>query len=76
MAAEDKLTRREPNVAQKIEQVVRETFVHAFDGAMLLCMAVSAAGVLLAFLVASKSSRPKRTAGPTPESPIPGTGQS
>jgi hypothetical protein len=75
-AAQDKLARIAPNVAHQIEQLVREAFVYAFDGAMLLCMAVSVAGVVAALLVASKSLRPQRTAGPTPESPTPGTGQS
>jgi hypothetical protein len=53
--------------------VVREAFVHAFDGAMILCMAVSLAGVLAAFLVAGKS--PERAAGPTSENPAPETGR-
>jgi hypothetical protein len=75
-AAEEKLTRIAAGVARQIEQVVREAFVCAFDGAMLLCMAVSVAGVAAALLVASKSPRPQRTAGPTPESPTPGTAQS
>jgi len=75
-AAQNKLARIAPNVAHQMEQLVREAFVYAFDGAMLLCMAVSVAGVVAALLVASKSPRPQRTAGPTPESPTPGTGQS
>ena len=75
-AAQNKLARIAPNVAHQIEQLVREAFVYAFDGAMLLCMAVSVAGVVAALLVASKSPRPQRTAGPTPESPTSGTGQS
>jgi hypothetical protein len=55
--------------------VVREAFVYAFDGAMLLCMAVSLVGVLAAFLVGGKKRpQPQHTAGPTPESPTPGTG--
>ena len=63
------------SLAQQIEQVVRRAFVHAFDGAMLLCMAVSVAGVLLAFLVTSKTSQPQYT-GPAPDSSAPRTGQS
>lgn len=66
----EKLTRIAPGVARQIEQVVREAFVYAFDGAMLLCMAVSVAGVLAAFLVASKT--PQRIAGPTPGTGKPG----
>jgi hypothetical protein len=63
-AAERELARIAPNVVQQIEQIVREAFVHAFDGAMLLCVAVSAAGVLMAFLVTGKSARPQHTIGP------------
>jgi EmrB/QacA subfamily drug resistance transporter len=74
-AAENKLTRIAPNVAGQIERLVREAFVHAFDGAMLLCVAVSLVGVLAAFLVAGKNPRPQRAAGPTPENPVPRTGQ-
>jgi EmrB/QacA subfamily drug resistance transporter len=74
-AAEDKLARLVPSVAEQVERVVREAFVYAFDGAMLLCMAVSLAGVLAAFLVAGRTPKPRHTAGPTPESPTPGTGQ-
>jgi EmrB/QacA subfamily drug resistance transporter len=74
-AAEDKLAHLAPNVAEQVDRVVREAFVHAFDGAMLLCMAVSLVGVLAAFLVAGKSPQPQHTAGPTPESPTPRTGQ-
>jgi len=69
-AAEEKLTRIAPGVARQIEQVVREAFVYAFDGARLLCMAVSVAGVLAAVLVASKT--PQRTASPTPGLESPG----
>jgi EmrB/QacA subfamily drug resistance transporter len=75
-AAEDKLARLAPNLTEQVEHVVREAFVYALDGAMLLCMAVSLVGVLAAFLVAGKTPQPQRTAGPTPESPTPGTGQS
>jgi hypothetical protein len=74
-AAEDKLAQLAPSVAGQVERVVREAFVHAFDGAMLLCMAVSLVGVLAAFLVAGKAPQPQHTVGPTPESPTPGTGQ-
>jgi EmrB/QacA subfamily drug resistance transporter len=73
-AAEDKLAQLAPSVAGQVERVVREAFVHAFDGAMLLCMAVSLVGVLAAFLVAGKAPQPQHTVGPTPESPTPGTG--
>ena len=48
--------------------------MHAFDGAMLLCMAVSLVGILAALLVAGKTPRTYHTVGPTPESPTPGTG--
>jgi predicted MFS family arabinose efflux permease len=73
-AAENKFTRIAPNVADQIERLVREAFVHAFDGAMLLCMAVSLVGILAALLVAGKTPRTHHTVGPTPESPTPGTG--
>jgi hypothetical protein len=65
-AAEEKLTRIVPAVARQIEQVVREALVYAYDGAMLLYIAVSVAGVLAVFLVASKTPQPQRTAGATP----------
>jgi hypothetical protein len=55
-----------PAVADEVERVVREAFVYAFDGAMLLCMAMSVAGVLAALLVVGKRTQPQRTAGPTP----------
>jgi hypothetical protein len=64
-AAQEKLARIAPGVARQIEEVVRKAFVYAFDGAMLLCMAMTVAGVLAAFLVASKTSHPQRTAGST-----------
>jgi len=72
-AAEDKLSHLAPTVAGQVDRVVREAFVHAFDGAMILCLAVSLAGVLAAFLVAGKS--PERAAGPTSENPAPETGR-
>jgi EmrB/QacA subfamily drug resistance transporter len=73
-AAEDKLSQLTPTVAEQIDRVVRDAFVYAFDGAMLLCMAVSLVGVLAALLVVGKTPRPQHTVGPTPESPTPGTG--
>jgi hypothetical protein len=73
-AAEDKLSHLTPTVAEQIDRVVRDAFVYAFDGAMLLCMAVSLVGVLAALLVVGKTPRPQHTVGPTPESPAPGTG--
>ncbi len=72
-AAENKLSRLAPGVAEEVDRVVRDAFVHAFDGAMVLCLAVSLVGVLAALLVAGKT--PQHTVGPTPESPTPGTGQ-
>ena len=65
-AAENKLAQLAPSVAEQVDRVVREAFVHAFDEAMLLCMAVSMVGVLAAFLVAGKT--PQHTADPAPES--------
>jgi predicted MFS family arabinose efflux permease len=70
-AAEDKLSHLAPGVADHVDRVVREAFVHAFDGAMVLCLVVSLAGVLAAFLVAGKS--PQRAVDPTPTGPTPGT---
>ncbi len=72
-AAEDRLTHLAPGVADQVDRVVREAFVHAFDGAMVLCLAVSLTGVLAAFLVAGKS--PQHTTEPTPEIPTPETGR-
>jgi MFS family permease len=69
-AAENKLSRLAPGVADEVDRVVRDAFVHAFDGAMVLCLAVSLVGILAAFLVASKTPQPQHTVGPTP-----GTGQ-
>jgi hypothetical protein len=69
-AAEDELSRLAPGVADQVERVVREAYVYAFDGAMVLCLAVSLAGVLAAFLVAGKSPQPvigRATGSPTPE---------
>jgi hypothetical protein len=68
-AAEEKLTRIAPGVARQIEQVVREAFVYAFDGARLLCMAVSVAGVLAPVLVASKPRSAPLAPPPGLESP-------
>src|SRR5215211_1282359 len=65
-AAEKKAAELAPGVADQVERVVREAFVYAFDGAMLLCMAVSVDGVLSALLVASKIPQPQRTAGAKP----------
>ncbi len=69
--AERKVAELTPAVADEVERVVRGAFVYAFDGAMLLCMAMSVASVLAALLVVGKRTQPQRTAGPTP-----GTGQS
>ncbi len=66
-AAKDKLARLAPSVAEQVDRVVREAFVYAFDGAMLLCMAISLVGALTALLVAGKT--PQHAAGPAPESP-------
>jgi EmrB/QacA subfamily drug resistance transporter len=51
-AAEAKLTQLVPSVANEIERVVREAFVYALDGAMLLCALVAIVGVLASLLVA------------------------
>lgn len=72
-AAEDKLSRLAPGVAEQVEGVVREAFVYALNGAMVLCMAVSVLGVGAALLVAGKTSRPQHTTGVTPESPAAST---
>ena len=63
--AERKVAELTPAVADEVERV-REAFVYAFDGAMLLCMAMSVASVLAALLVVGKRTQPQRTAGPTP----------
>ena len=62
--AEDRLTHLAPGVADQVDRVVREAFVHAFDGAMVLCLAVSITGVLAAFLVAGKAPPTRRRAHP------------
>jgi hypothetical protein len=56
--AEDKLAQLAPAVTEQIDRVVREAFVYALSGAMLLCMAVSLAGVRAAVLVTGKAPRP------------------
>ena len=61
-----KLAAKFKAVADEVERVVRGAFVYAFDGAMLLCMAMSVASVLAALLVVGKRTQPQRTAGPTP----------
>lgn len=63
-AAEARLSQLTPEVAEQIEEVVREAFVYAFDGAMLLCMAVSIVGVLASFLIARGDPEPKQTDRP------------
>ncbi len=50
-AAERKVAELAPAVADEVERVVREAFVYAFDGAMILCALVSVAGVVASFLV-------------------------
>jgi hypothetical protein len=60
-ASEAKLAHLAPNAAEQVERVVREAFVHAFDGAMLLCVLASVVGILAAFLVAGKSRQTKQT---------------
>ena len=61
-AAKKELARLAPSVAEQVDRVVREAFVYAFDGAMLLCMAISLVGALTALLVAGKT--PQHAAGP------------
>ncbi|WP_101296502.1 MFS transporter [Halegenticoccus soli] len=60
-AAEAELSRLAPEVAGQIDQVVREAFVFAFDGAMLLCALVSVIGVLGALLVAESAAQSDQT---------------
>lgn len=60
-AAETQLAQLAPEVAEQIERVVGEAFVYALDGAMLLCMLVSIAGVLASFLVPGGAPRAKET---------------
>jgi EmrB/QacA subfamily drug resistance transporter len=74
-AAEAKLSRLAPGVADQVDRLVRVAFVHAFDGAMVLCLAVSLAGVLAALLVAGKTPQRQHALDPAPESPTPGTGR-
>ena len=50
-AAQAKLTTLAPEVSHRIEAVVRETFLYALDGAMILCLALSLLGVAAAILI-------------------------
>jgi hypothetical protein len=59
-AAETKARQLAPAVADQVERVVREAFVYAFDGAMMLCTLVAMAGVLASFLVARGAPRNKQ----------------
>jgi predicted MFS family arabinose efflux permease len=70
-AAEAELARLAPSVAGQVDRVVREAFVYALDGAMLLCMFVSVAGVLAAFLVAERVSRSEQPVAHTPDTGTP-----
>ncbi|MGF1470910.1 MAG: MFS transporter [Rubrobacteraceae bacterium] len=56
-AAEVELRRLAPETAGQVERMVRTAFDYAFDGAMLLCIAVSLVGLLAAFLIAETTSR-------------------
>ncbi|WP_129117054.1 MFS transporter [Halegenticoccus tardaugens] len=60
-AAEAKLGRLAPEAAGQVDQVVREAFLFAFDGAMLLCVVVSVAGVLGALLVRESATGSNRS---------------
>ncbi|MDQ3911436.1 MAG: MFS transporter, partial [Actinomycetota bacterium] len=60
-AAENKLSQIAPEVVGQIDRVVREAFVSALDGAMLLCMVASVVGVLASFLVAGRTTEEKQT---------------
>ena len=68
-AAEQKLSQLAPTAAQEIERLTREAFVHALDGAMLLCMFVSLAGILASLLVAGKAARPQERSTPKRSAP-------
>jgi MFS family permease len=70
-AAEAELARLAPSVAGQVDRVVREAFVYALDGAMLLCMFVSVAGVLAAFLVAERVSRSEQPIAHLPDTGTP-----
>jgi EmrB/QacA subfamily drug resistance transporter len=58
-AAERKVTELAPAVADQVERVVREAFVYAFDGAMVLFALVSVAGVMASFLVVGGAPQEK-----------------
>jgi hypothetical protein len=60
-AAERKVAELAPAVAGEVERVVREAFVYAFDGAMVLCALVSVAGIVASFLVAGGAPQEKQT---------------
>jgi ribosomal protein L12E/L44/L45/RPP1/RPP2 len=71
--AEQRLSQVAPAAAREIERITREAFVHALDGAMLLCMFVSLAGVFAAFLVAGRAARPPESRASTPGGAAPQT---
>lgn len=66
-AAEDKISQLAPSVAEGVERVVREAFVYALDGTMLLCMAVSVMGALAAFLVSERTASSEQHVARTPD---------
>ena len=66
-AAEDKLSQLAPSVAEGLERVVREAFVYALDGTMLLCMAVSVMGALAALLVSERTASSEQHVARTPD---------
>jgi hypothetical protein len=59
-AAERKVAELAPALADQVERVVREAFVYAFDGAMVLFALVSVAGVIASFLVAGGATQNKQ----------------
>ena len=59
-AAERRVAELGPAVADEVERVVREAFVYAFDGAMVLCALVSVAGLIASFLVARGTPQDKQ----------------
>jgi hypothetical protein len=66
-AAEDKLSQLAPSVAEGLERVVREAFVYALDGTILLCMAVSLMGALAALLVNERTASSEPPVARTPD---------
>jgi MFS family permease len=66
-AIDDKLKQLDPNTAQQVGSVLKETFVHSLSVSLKLSTAVAVAGVVLALVML----RDKRVAEPAPVKAVP-----